>query len=386
MKITPMSLVTAALLSSTVSVVIHFFRKKYQLTRVHEQRVLLFLYILSFIRLLIPIDFSFTRGIRLTGVYADLIYWLSIHRFSIPGIHFTIGDLLCILWGAAAAIQLIKLTRHHVQDLSVLKECPVWDSAQIERVHGQLLPVLSSIPGAAVCKCSFACVPFAIGTFRRRIFLPDIDYTDEEMFYILLHEYIHFRRYDTLLKPLFDIFFCIFWWIPFASVSRKDIEQLLELGCDMSVIRLLSETQKPEYMTALLDSLKHSVSGQKHRFIPRYSVPFALQEKKEPMIERFHMLARHTPESPKHFRAVAVFVLCLFCGTYLLLPIPGYEPDKADIEEDGAREITPENSFILKTGGKYYLIDSESGVRSSPLTDEMLDEMVHRYGFKIKEI
>lgn len=385
MKITPMSLVTAALLSSIVSVVIHFFRNKYHLTRIHEQRILLFLYILNFIRVLVPIDCFFSRGIWLEGIYSDLIYWLSIHRFLFLHIHFTIGGLLCILWCITAAIQLMQLTKHLFRNLFILKGCPVWDSAQIERVHNQILPVLPSIPSATVYKCAFTSVPFAIGLFRKRIFLPEINYTDAELFYILLHEYTHFRRCDTLLKPLSDIFFCIFWWIPFASASKKDIEQLLELGCDISVIQLLPQIQKPEYMAALLNSLKRSGSKTTHRSVSQYSLTFALHEEKGQMIERFHMLARHSPEKPKWFRAATALILCLFCSTYLFLPMPSYEPDKADIEANGAREVTPENSFILKTGGKYYLIDQENGVSSSPLTDDMLTEMVYTYGFKIKE-
>lgn len=385
MKITPMSLITAALLSSTVSVVIHFFRKKYQLTRLHEQRILLFLYILSFIRLLIPIDFVFTRGFRLTGVYSHLIYWLSMYRFSFLHIHFTIGDLLCIIWAATAIIQLTKLIKHYLQELSALRGCSLWDSAQLKQVHSRILPVLPSIPRARIYKCAFASVPFVMGTFRKRVFLPDIDYTDEEMFYILLHEYTHFRRYDTLLKPLSDIFFCIFWWIPFASVSRKDIEQLLELGCDMSVIQLLPQTQKPEYMTALLNSLKRSCSEKKHRSNPRYSLAFALQEKKGLMTERFNMIAQHAPGNQKCSRAAITLILCMFCITYLFIPLPGYDPDISEIEEDGAKEMTPENSFILKTGGKYYLTDPEDGFMSSPLTEDMLKEMVDMYGFEIRE-
>ena len=41
---------------------------------------------------------------------------------------------------------------------------------------------------------------FGIGVIHKRIILPDKDYTEAELRYVLLHEYTHFLKHDTVVK------------------------------------------------------------------------------------------------------------------------------------------------------------------------------------------
>lgn len=43
-------------------------------------------------------------------------------------------------------------------------------------------------------------VPMGIGLRRRMVLLPRLDYTDEELYYILLHEFTHFSNGDLYVK------------------------------------------------------------------------------------------------------------------------------------------------------------------------------------------
>ncbi len=52
------------------------------------------------------------------------------------------------------------------------------------------------MPAVSVCICPTLDIPMGTGLFRHRICLPEHEYTQEEMNYILKHEYTHFCNRD----------------------------------------------------------------------------------------------------------------------------------------------------------------------------------------------
>ena len=83
-----------------------------------------------------------------------------------------------------------------------------------------------------LCMCPGLDIPFGIGVFQKRIFLPDKEYSESELFYILKHEYTHFCNHDLVVKMLVNLFCCVFWWNPFVYLLQNDITEILELKCD----------------------------------------------------------------------------------------------------------------------------------------------------------
>lgn len=389
MKIITESCFMAILFSSLLSIGIHLFRRKYRLNRLWEQKILLLLYTLCFIRLLFPLDFSFTYGIDLSGIYSDIIYWLSIYRLPAPFLPLSFAELLCGLFFLTAAVHLIRFTRKCRLDYFLLKQCTPWSCTQLERVQHRIGEVLPALPKAAVYRCPFSSMPFAVSIFRKTIYLPNIDYEDDQLFFILLHEYIHLRRHDTTVKFLSNIFYCFFWWLPFASAAKTDVEQALELGCDMEIARLLPQSRHPFYMTALLSEFKRSNTQKENSLHTPLSMCFALQEKSGQLSERFRMIAENAPKSRCLSYAVMGIILCIFFSTYFFTFLPSYLPDSSEIEEDGFLELTPENSFLLKLGDDYYFAETTKTIKEALDTkpiDPALVDMILNDGFKLKEI
>ncbi|MBQ7954699.1 MAG: hypothetical protein IJ282_03025 [Lachnospiraceae bacterium] len=93
--------------------------------------------------------------------------------------------------------------------------------------------------------------PFVCGVIRPRIYLP-AGLREEEKRYILLHEQIHIRRGDHLVKLMSFAALCLHWFNPFAwlafFLSGKD----MEMSCDEAVIRKLGSGVKKEYSSSLL--------------------------------------------------------------------------------------------------------------------------------------
>lgn len=104
--------------------------------------------------------------------------------------------------------------------------------------------------------------PFVIGLIHPKIYLPSTLDRDE-IRYILLHEQIHLKRGDHIVKILSFAVLCLHWFNPFVwaafFLSGKD----MEMSCDEAVIRRLGNSVKKDYTSSLLclSTGKHIING-----------------------------------------------------------------------------------------------------------------------------
>jgi len=94
--------------------------------------------------------------------------------------------------------------------------------------------------------------PSEFGFFKQFIFLPDYKYKDEEIYYILLHEMIHFANKSNWIKLFIRIVALIFWWNPVIKLFEKHIEFLLEVYTDKYVIKNRDKQAKINYLNCIL--------------------------------------------------------------------------------------------------------------------------------------
>ena len=95
--------------------------------------------------------------------------------------------------------------------------------------------------------------PMVQGCFRCTICLPDPRrYTGEELELILLHELIHCRRHDVLMKHLLAVIRCIHWWNPCAFWLVREAGKWIEARCDQEVWLHVPEGQMPVYYRLLI--------------------------------------------------------------------------------------------------------------------------------------
>lgn len=110
--------------------------------------------------------------------------------------------------------------------------------------------------------------PLTYGVFRPVILLPNkTDWENtEQLRYILLHEYVHICRFDTVTKFITAIAVCIHWFNPLVWVMYVLFNRDLELSCDESVVRLLGIGSKSDYARVLI-----SMEAKKSGLMPFYN-------------------------------------------------------------------------------------------------------------------
>lgn len=93
--------------------------------------------------------------------------------------------------------------------------------------------------------------PFVIGIFRPKIYLPQ-NLESHEKEYVLLHEQIHLKRKDHIIKLASFFALCLHWFNPFVWISFLLSEKDMEMSCDEAVIRKSGSHVIKEYSYSLL--------------------------------------------------------------------------------------------------------------------------------------
>lgn len=93
--------------------------------------------------------------------------------------------------------------------------------------------------------------PFVYGLIRPKIYLPSA-LAETERDYIILHEQIHIRRKDHLIKLLAFLILAVHWFNPFVWLAFYLSEKDMEMSCDEAVIQKLGDGIRAEYSSSLL--------------------------------------------------------------------------------------------------------------------------------------
>lgn len=381
MKISLYSCISSVILGSFFLSVICLIRKKICFTKRHEVSLFLFLYILGVSRLAIPIDFSFTNGIEFRGTYSGIIKFLFIEKIYLPLYNITIGSAILGILCIVSVFKLLKLIVSYCKEYQYWNMNSFYNPEQLAEVNDLIKEKEINVPNCSVIVCPEIAMPLVTGIHNKYIILPETEYTVQELFYILSHEYMHINRGDLYKKLLIESFCTFFWWIPFSYFMSSDLEQFLEIKCDDSVLKSCSVEDKVSYMNALIDSLKRT-AAQKSVYMSKKSLSFALQEKPNLMLERFRLIANcnHENRKPTDYVIMAAGI-ALLTISYLFVPMPSYEPVNSDVGSEGLL-ISPDNSYLLKKDGHYYLITQN--YETIEISEEHAKNMIED-GLPIKE-
>lgn len=138
-----------------------------------------------------------------------------------------------------------------------------WDAEPVEsdflrrwqEDHPTLFPV-------EIKTCGTVSAPLAYGLLWPVILLPEnTDWSDEDQLtYVLTHEYVHIRRGDLLWKLLLTGALCLHWFNPLVWAMYLCANQDLELACDEQVVRTLGLENRKGYAYSLLAAAESGFS------------------------------------------------------------------------------------------------------------------------------
>lgn len=176
---------------------------------------------------------------------------------SAKNFNINIFEVLSYLW----IITTVIIITHRIFSYAKLKRNLVDLSIQVkdERINNIYYKLLSEfqIKKRILLKVSdYASVPFGIGIFNSFIILPNKNYDEIEVRWILKHELMHFKKKDLIYKFLVMAVSSVYWFNPLVYVLNKYINIDCELSCDEKVLHECDFNERKIYALTLLNSLK----------------------------------------------------------------------------------------------------------------------------------
>jgi beta-lactamase regulating signal transducer with metallopeptidase domain len=301
--------------------------------------------------MIIPIEFKFAKEIYLIKLFNGVF---AAFRRPIGDYQINMFTLLAVIWVVVALGLLIRFFYWYRKMVGRIYRFQK-HNVSMDRLGGTNPIVISSAVAS----------PMAIGLFKSKIVLPDIPYQPEELQCIIQHETIHIVHKDVWFKFVAEILCCLFWWNPIIHLLNKEVEQTLEIKCDLRMTRHMHKQDKATYLRALMNAVKKekevSEGITQYRLISNMRF---FSTKSISLKERFRIISKNKGEN--HERRIQtllmVFTICMFLLSYTMVFQTRFDPPDQNIMGIG---FTPVQIEATKDG-EYRLIHSDGSSEEIP--------------------
>lgn len=341
------SLINAILLFNIAMLAIAMLRHQTGYLTKYSTSALLLLAMFGALRIILPFSFPFTIVFRSFETLPMMESILSADVW--PGasrLEFQVVILL--IWGTGSLVMLCWVISSLLKQHVYRQRYRVVENAQVDRValglklkHSKIV-VSPDVP-----------VPYVMGFFRARIFLPDIAMEDDVLEVILKHEYQHFKSLDIFIKAFYTILSVVFWWNPIVHTFIRELNRLLEIRCDETLSKHMSRDEKILYMKSLLFIAEHIIAKDAARQISASSLVQVGQYKFMEQRLRLIMSDSNIKSTIKQIVSVALVVI-VFMASFVFIIQPARMPPEYD--NGSIFRVGPENAYIiLSKEGSYRL-------------------------------
>lgn len=354
-------------------------RKKYETKE--EIQIMLLFYILGLIRVLFPFDFRPSIAIQLRGKFSKINEILCIKKYNLLGIKVTIAGCMIGVWGVVAALLMSNLGVKYQKFQKILTKYSVLQNGIYDSMIDKIKREKNIKKKIKVYCNKEIAIPCAMGIFEWKIFLPAYEYSEEELYYVLLHECTHFVNGDLYIKWFTEICCSVCWWNPLIHKMQSKMEKYLEIRCDLTVVDNMERTEEAEYLGTIVKTLKEAQKRQNQNI--QYGIQLAKQQDSE-LKERFEITYKNRKNRYGRRKKLQYVILSGFflILSYVFIPLPAYDPPVEEIvTSEEVIELTPENSYVEKEGDKYYWIYENQ----KDEIDETDKEELQQQGFEVRE-
>ncbi len=361
MSFTIFSFITAFIFSTFILVSVHLLRKNPSFIRKFGVKSVLIGYLLCLVRMLFTPEFSFTRVLKLPSIVNEFYETIYFEPVYVMSREISFFSLFLNLWCLGALLLVVIFVTQYIISLRRINR---YSTCTSERIDLILNKVQSEYPRKIRAKafiCPETVVPMGIGLLRKKILLPYGKYSSKELYYMIKHEYTHFYNQDLVVKFLVVMFSCIFWWNPAVYLLLRDISQILEIKCDLTITQQLDNVKKNEYLQTILNLLKSQDKGPKLKVLG--ALGMMKSDKDKALVERFRVVLTPPKRVRKWtFSVIITLYLIAFGLSYMAVIQPAYRPQNHElISDNGNVEPILEGYIVKEENGDYILYSNKKG-------------------------
>ena len=187
--------------------------------------------------------------------------------------------------------------------------------------------------------------PLLIGFFHPCIVLPSINISEKDFQYIVLHELIHYKRWDMFYKWLVQFTVCLHWFNPFVHLMGQEITKACEFSCDEAVLSKMGCDNTQDYGKTLLNAM---AAVGKYKETPG---AVTLSENKKLLKERLGAIMNFKKTSKTRRLLTGILTLCMifgasFVGIYSVAAASSQISDKPQISVINENNTLPTQEEI----------------------------------------
>ncbi len=195
--------------------------------------------------------------------------------------------------------------------------------------------------GLQVCKKIDS--PLVIGYWRPSILIPSRSYEDQELYFILKHELLHYKYGDLWYKLLLIGVRGVHWFNPLVHIMAKYAEEDLEVVCDSRVLQGEASEIKKSYMEAVL-----KVADSSHQKSISLSTQF--KGNKQTLKQRFEAIVNGHKKQKGLLTFIMITCIGLLSGCVGITREEAKPSEEIKIEDMSEKDSNVETQEPISTG------------------------------------
>ena len=250
------SFLWSVFISNIFMLILHFLYKNNKIIVKFDPAILMVLLFFPLFRILVPIEFpKFQHMIGDPYVYAAIL-----NDYAEAGMPLYPRIIFRVIWGIGSIILGMYFLKQMLSFRCIQKRYSKDVSYHVLQKFQTIKNTdkticLKYLPGIAS--------PILTGLRKPVIYLPSDLSQENNLYYILLHEYTHWKEKDLWLKLAVVILKILFWWNPIVWIIARDVERFIEIRCDKNATAHLDETEKLCYAETMLNIAKRNLGHSK---------------------------------------------------------------------------------------------------------------------------
>lgn len=307
--------------------------------------------VLTVVRLLLPFEFPFTKTLHIPEIISKFIVWIRHPFIYIGSFDVDCWKILLLVWVSGIIVFFIRYIR--LQNISryriLANQMEVTTDKHYQILLNRVCSEMKHQNHFRIFEVEGLTIPHLFGVFAPCILLPSgHSYSDEQLYYIMMHEASHHFRHDLLIKQIVNVINILYWWNPFCRTLVSQTNIILEMRIDDAVTNTNPEKIK-EYLHCLIELAESKITSITLSDSNSISL---LPENEEVLVERFEMLIASSHKKKHLLNLILLFsVISLFLLSHLFILETPYYTDEV---KESTIAITQENTYaIMKEDGTY---------------------------------
>lgn len=354
------SLLISLSLVSIIVLLIQYLLSNKQIYKVIRIDFILILTLVVFLRLIFPLESDWTLTLKSTTVLPTLYEFFESKIQLFHFANLTYFSTLIMIWILGSVFLLVKLIfRYSKINCFIYTMEDQTNLYASKRIHA--FKKLDQM-NIKIYSSNNITTPMIYGFKEFKLLLPNIDFTDDELEYIFLHEVQHAQNQDILIKLVLEILVSVYWWFLPIYILRKQIQLVLEIRVDSQVTKSIRKQNYFDYLESLI-SVNRELVKQKATAtsLENQLASFTFIETNTLKRRIEFMIEGYEKQSTKPRFLVLILLILLIASSIILEP---YRIDEVS-KNESTEIVDSSDTYILKkkTGEfRLFITNQDMGV------------------------